>query len=60
MIIIRRLKCIDAPSGIVLSVSGRPAHRLRVLSKPVHCRIVVDVLSNKVILHKVGRCLSLY
>jgi len=31
MIIIRGLNCIDAASGIVLSVSGRPVHRLRVL-----------------------------
>ena len=36
------LNCIDAASGIVLSVSGRPVHRLRenwgppVLSQPVH------------------------
>ena len=29
MLIIRRLNCIDAASGIVLSVSGRPVHRLR-------------------------------
>ena len=29
MLMIRRLKCIDAASGIVLSVSGRPVHRLR-------------------------------
>ena len=28
MLIIRRLNCIDAASGIVLSVSGRPVHRL--------------------------------
>jgi hypothetical protein len=27
MLIIRRLNCIDAASGIVLSVSGRPVHR---------------------------------
>jgi hypothetical protein len=26
MLIIRRLNCIDAASGIVLSVSGRPVH----------------------------------
>jgi len=41
MLIIRRLNCIDAASGIVLSVSDRPVHRLRencraVLSQPVH------------------------
>ena len=41
ILIIRRLNCIDAASGIVLSVSGRPVHRLRenciaVLSQPVH------------------------
>ena len=30
MLIIRRLKCIDAASGIVLSVSGRPLHRCTV------------------------------
>jgi len=41
MLIIGRLKCIDAASGIVLSVIGRPVHRLRencsaVLSQPVH------------------------
>ena len=41
MFIIRRLNYIDAASGIVLSVSGRPVHRLRencraVLSQPVH------------------------
>ena len=29
MLIIRRLNCIDAASGIVLSVSGRPVYRLR-------------------------------
>jgi hypothetical protein len=29
MFIIRRLNCVDAASGIVLSVSGRPVHRLR-------------------------------
>jgi len=29
MLIIRRLNCIDAASGIVLSVSGSPVHRLR-------------------------------
>ena len=29
MFIIRRLNCIYAASGIVLSVSGRPVHRLR-------------------------------
>jgi hypothetical protein len=28
MLIIRRLNCIDAASGIVLSVSGRPVHRV--------------------------------
>ena len=28
MLIIRRLNCIDAASGIVLSVIGRPVHRL--------------------------------
>ena len=41
MLIIRKLNCIDAASGIVLSVSDRPVHRLRencraVLSQPVH------------------------
>ena len=29
MTIIRRLNCIDEASGIVLSVSGLPVHRLR-------------------------------
>jgi len=29
MLIIRRLNCIDTASGIVLSVSGCPVHRLR-------------------------------
>jgi len=29
ILIIKRLHCIDAASGIVLSVSGRPVHRLR-------------------------------
>jgi translation elongation factor EF-1alpha len=29
MLIIRRLNCIDAASGIVLSVSDRPVHNLR-------------------------------
>jgi hypothetical protein len=29
MPIIRRMNCIDAASGIVHSVSGRPVHRLR-------------------------------
>ena len=28
MLIIRRLNCIDAASGIVLSVRGRPVHKL--------------------------------
>ena len=28
MLIIRRLNCIDAASGTVLSVSGRPVHKL--------------------------------
>ena len=28
MLIIRRLNCIDAASGIVLSLSGRSVHRL--------------------------------
>jgi hypothetical protein len=28
MLIIRRLNCIDAASGIVLSISGLPVHRL--------------------------------
>jgi len=28
MLIIRRLNCIDAASGIVLLVSGRPVHRM--------------------------------
>ena len=38
MLTIRRLNCIDAASGIVLSVSGCLVHRLRerVLSYPVH------------------------
>jgi len=41
MFIFRRLNCIDAAFGIVLSVSDRPVHRLgenhsAVLSKPVH------------------------
>ena len=41
MLIIRRLNCSDATSGIVLSVSGCPMHRLgencsAVLSQPVH------------------------
>ena len=36
MFIIRRLNCIDAASGIVLSVSGLSVHSLRVLSQPVH------------------------
>ena len=29
MLIIRRLNCIEAASGIVLSVSGHPVHRLK-------------------------------
>jgi len=29
MLIIGRLNCNDTASGIVLSVSGRPVHRLR-------------------------------
>ena len=37
----QEVNCIDAASGIVLSVSDRPVHRLRencgaVLSQPVH------------------------
>jgi len=41
MLIIKRMNCTDAASGIVLSVSGRPVHRLRencsaILSQPVH------------------------
>ena len=42
MLIIRRLNRFDAASDIVLSVSGRPAHRLRenwlqaLHSQPVH------------------------
>ena len=39
MLIIRKLKCNDAASGIVLSVNGRPVHRLgenSALSHPVH------------------------
>ena len=32
MLIIRSVNCIDAASGIVLSVSGRPVHRLREFS----------------------------
>ena len=41
MLIIRRLNFIDAASGIFLSVSGLPVHKLRencreVLSQPVH------------------------
>ena len=39
MLIISSMNCIGAASGIVLSVSGRPVHRLgenRVLSQPVH------------------------
>ena len=35
MLIIRRLNCIDAASGIVLSVSGRPVHRLGESSPPI-------------------------
>ena len=46
MLIIRRLNCIDVAPGIVLSISGRPVHRLgdncrTVLSQPVH-RTVID------------------
>jgi len=41
MLIIRRLSCIAAASGIVLSVSDPPVHRLRenysaILPQPVH------------------------
>ena len=41
MLILRRFNCIDAASDNVLSVSGRPVHKLRencraVLSQPVH------------------------
>jgi len=38
MLIIRGLNCIDAASGIVLSVSGRSVHEncSAVLSQPVH------------------------
>ena len=50
MLIIRRLKCIDAASGIVLSVSGRPVHRLRencraVLSQPDAASIQFNLLT---------------
>ena len=44
MLIIRRMKCIDAVSGIVRSVSGRPVHRLKengVLFHPVY-RTAID------------------
>ena len=37
MPIIRRLNCIDAASGIVLSVNGRPMHRLGEFSPPNLC-----------------------
>jgi len=41
MLIIRRMNCIDAASGIVLSVSGRPVHRLG-----QNCSAVIKVLIN--------------
>ena len=36
MLIMRRLNCTDAAFGIILSVSGHPVHRLRVLSQAMH------------------------
>jgi len=33
MLIIRRMNCIDAASGIVLSVSGRPVHMHRTVTE---------------------------
>jgi hypothetical protein len=53
MFIIRRLNCIDATSGIVLSVSGRPVHRLREnqfspnlpTGRPLTERTITDVVS---------------
>jgi hypothetical protein len=41
MLIIRRLKCIDAASGIVLSVRGRPVRTERPLTE----RIIADAAS---------------
>ena len=41
MLIIRRLNCIDAASGIFLSFNGRPLHRLRENSQPLH-RMATD------------------
>ena len=43
MLIIRRLNCIDVASGIVLSVSDRPVHRLREL--PLTERTIPDAAS---------------
>ena len=51
MLIIRRLKCIDAASGIVLSVSGRPLHRLGekspnlCIGRPLTERMIPDAAS---------------
>jgi hypothetical protein len=44
MLIIRRLNCIDAASGIVLSVSGRPVH-LRCTGRPLIERTIPDAAS---------------
>jgi hypothetical protein len=50
MLIIRRLNFIDAASGIVLSVSGCPAHRLRenavlCTGRPLTERTILDAAS---------------
>ena len=45
MLIIRRLNCTDAASGNVLSVSGRPVHRLREFSRSLTERTIPDAAS---------------
>jgi len=46
VLILRRLNCIDAASGIVLSVSCRPVHRLMTCTRrPLTERTIPDAAS---------------